>query len=108
MIRGGGLASNACRISTDTVRMTSHHPLRHGASWMVLVLAAAGCMEEPPPPAGPHVTALSKDALRVGETLYLAGTGFLSPAEGKTVIEFAGVFYWNDPGGRLVPEDVPP
>lgn len=108
MIRGRSRARNACRISTDTVRMTLHHPLRHGALWMVVALAAAGCLEAEPPPAGPLVTTLSKDTIRVGETLYLAGTGFLSPAEGKTVVEFAGVFYWNDQGGRLVPEDVPP
>lgn len=98
---------NACRTTGDTVRMSKTRPSRRSALWLLPTLALLGC-GEPPPPGGPHIAALSKDAIRVGETLYVSGTGFLSPAEGKTVVEFAGVFYWTDDTGRLVPEDVAP
>lgn len=88
--------------------MTWHRPLRHSALWLLLPAVLGACVEPDVPPSVPRVTALNKDALRVGETLLLSGTGFLSPAEGKTVVVFEGVFYWTDDGGRLVPEDVPP
>lgn len=72
------------------------------------VVVALGCVEPPPPTTPLQVTKLNKEAITVGETLYMSGTGFLPPSEGRTLVEFTGVFYWTDDDGTLVPEDVPP
>jgi hypothetical protein len=102
------VAGNTCRISADIVRMNRSSFL--GASLVVLGTfgVGAGCVEPPPPSTPLQVNKLNKEAITVGETLYLSGTGFLPPSEGRTLVEFAGVFYWTDDNGVLVPEDVPP
>ncbi|MDP2343806.1 MAG: hypothetical protein Q8O67_22800 [Deltaproteobacteria bacterium] len=71
------------------------------------VALAAACAEPAPQAGGPRIDALSKDAIRVGETLHVSGRGFLNPTEGETRIEFVGVFYWTDDEGRTIAEDVP-
>ncbi len=74
---------------------------------LALPLLALACAPPPAAPGGPRIDALSKDAIRVGETLHVSGHGFLTPAEGETHIEFSGVFYWTDADGRYIAEDVP-
>ena len=81
--------------------------MRHAPLVLMSVVFAA-CGEPPAAGASLKVAQLSKDAITVGETLYMSGTGFLAPSEGKTLVEFTGVFYWTDDDGNLVPEDVPP
>ena len=68
----------------------------------------AACQPDPTPSAaGPALDRLSNESLTVGETLYFSGTNFLPPEQGKTLVEFSGVYYWEDEDGNLVPEDVP-
>ena len=55
----------------------------------------------------PTVTALEKDTLVVGETVYFYGDGFLHPDDGQTFLTFEGKYVWNDGEGE-VHEQVPP
>lgn len=57
---------------------------------------------------GPTVTGLSRTSITVGETLYVAGKGFLTPQEGRSVAIFEGVYTWTDADGRRVREQVRP
>ncbi|MGB0591413.1 MAG: hypothetical protein ACPGU1_17195 [Myxococcota bacterium] len=55
----------------------------------------------------PTVTALEKDTLVVGETVYFYGDGFLHPDDGQTFLTFEGKYVWSDGEGE-VHEQVPP
>lgn len=103
---------NRCRISADIVGMTfALRPLFAacvvGVGLLTGLPALTAC--DPAPPQGPglKVASLSKEAITIGETLYMSGHGFLPPSEGRNLVEFAGIFYWTDDDGTLVPEDVP-
>jgi|GEM_PF-600735 len=75
---------------------------------LAVMTAAAGCVTETPSPELlPQVAALSNSELRVGETLYLVADGVLSPQEGDVLLEFEGIYVWEDEDGNEVVEDVP-
>lgn len=71
------------------------------------VLSAAGCEGDVELPTEPRVAGLSKSSITVGETVSFVGNNFLAPSEGVTLLEFEGVYYWENNVGELVAEDVP-
>lgn len=56
----------------------------------------------------PHISALDRTSVRVGETLHFFGSDFLTPDQGRTYLEFEGTFFWENDNGDVVPEHVPP
>lgn len=72
-----------------------------------VVVVVVGCAP-PASPRGPQVIGLSHEAITLGETLYIAGSGFLTPAEGQSYVVFAGRYEWVDDDGRPVQEEVAP
>ena len=75
---------------------------------LIAVLGAASCGEPDDVPTGPHITGVSASSVRVGETVYFAGTGFMTPEEGRTLARFGGVYTWRDDDGTEVREEVVP
>jgi hypothetical protein len=83
------------------------HEIKRLVAVLVAMTAASGCVNETPPPeVEPQVAALSKSELRIGETLYLVADGVLSPDEGEVLLEFEGIYVWEDEEGNEVVEDV--
>jgi hypothetical protein len=84
----------------------------------LLALVVLGC--EPPDdrviPSGsstttvdngiPHVIGLEADTYRIGETAYFFGENFLEPDEGRTFLEFEGLYVWEDSEGKPVLEQL--
>lgn len=68
-------------------------------SWMALLVLVGlgfGCGDEvAEDPAAPHVLALTKNALTLGETIHVAGRNFLNYG-GRTELVFEGVFLRED------------
>ena len=93
-------------VSTDC---PARAPRRSVAMPLLLALGmvSLGCDGEVIPPTDPTIAGLSKSSITVGETLSFVGSNFLSPSEGVTLLEFEGVYYWENEVGDLVAEDVP-
>lgn len=54
----------------------------------------------------PHVISMEADTYRIGETAYFFGHNFLEPDEGRTLLEFEGVYVWEDADGKPVLEQL--
>ena len=57
-------------------------------------------------PTEPHVKLMESGSLAVGEMAYFFGDNFLEPDEGRTLLEFEGIYLWTDDQGNQVPEHV--
>ncbi len=87
-------------------------PFRRGQAAVLtgaLVAMAMACQVGCTDPAEPvrQITALSHDAIAIGETLYVIGSGEPPPADASVQATFSGSFAWRE-RGRDVVEEVRP
>jgi hypothetical protein len=50
----------------------------------------------------PHIEALDRSSITVGQMVHFLGRGFLDPSEGTTLVQFEGVYYAHKDGDEPV------